>query len=318
MHATSFGKRHASTFRKDAMTAVLSTAAKDTSAINTGSLTDEAFLQSVGSRVRVLRERRGMTRKALAREADVSERYLGQLEAGEGNMSIVLLRRVAGALGGRLIDILEPEQTGSVERRLISRLLDAVPPRRLEDLTFRLMREFGNEEASRRRRIALVGLRGAGKSTLGRSLATERGIRYVELDKEIELDSGMPLPELFSLYGQSGFRRFERRALERLIDESASMVLAVGGGIVAEDETYSLLLNKCYTVWLKASPEEHMSRVIAQGDLRPMAGNSEAMEDLKRILAAREPLYRKADAVVDTSGQTPDASLNLLRETVSA
>jgi XRE family aerobic/anaerobic benzoate catabolism transcriptional regulator len=220
-------------------------------------------------------------------------------------------------LGGRLIDILEPEQAGSVERRLISRLLDAVPPRRLEDLTFRLMREFGNEEASRRRRIALVGLRGAGKSTLGRSLATERGIRYVELDKEIELDSGMPLPELFSLYGQSGFRRFERRTLERLIDESATMVLAVGGGIVAEDETYSLLLNKCYTVWLKASPEEHMSRVIAQGDLRPMAGNSEAMEDLKRILAAREPLYRKADAVVDTSGQTPDASLNLLREAVS-
>lgn len=299
------------------MTAVLSTLAKDASAIHPESLTDQAFLQSVGSRVRVLRERRGMTRKALAREADVSERYLGQLEAGEGNMSIVLLRRVAGALGGRLIDILEPEQAGSVERRLISRLLDAVPPRRLEDLTFRLMREFGNEEASRRRRIALVGLRGAGKSTLGRSLATERGIRYVELDKEIELDSGMPLPELFSLYGQSGFRRFERRTLERLIDESATMVLAVGGGIVAEDETYSLLLNKCYTVWLKASPEEHMSRVIAQGDLRPMAGNSEAMEDLKRILAAREPLYRKADAVVDTSGQTPDASLNLLREAVS-
>jgi XRE family aerobic/anaerobic benzoate catabolism transcriptional regulator len=299
------------------MTAVLSTLAKDASAIHPESLTDQAFLQSVGSRVRVLRERRGMTRKALAREADVSERYLGQLEAGEGNMSIVLLRRVAGALGGRLIDILEPEQAGSVERRLISRLLDAVPPRRLEDLTFRLMREFGNEEASRRRRIALVGLRGAGKSTLGRSLATERGIRYVELDKEIELDSGMPLPELFSLYGQSGFRRFERRTLDRLIDESATMVLAVGGGIVAEDETYSLLLNKCYTVWLKASPEEHMSRVIAQGDLRPMAGNSEAMEDLKRILAAREPLYRKADAVVDTSGQTPDASLNLLREAVS-
>jgi len=297
---------------------VLNTHEKDSSSLLVAeSRSDDAFLQAVGSRARVLRERRGMTRKALAREADVSERYLGQLEGGEGNMSIILLRRVAEALGSRLIDILEPEQPGSVERRLILRLLDAVPPHRLEDLTVRLMREFGKEEASRRGRIALVGLRGAGKSTLGQSLAAERKVRYVELDKEIELESGMPLSELFSLYGQSGFRRFERRTLERLIEESASMVLSVGGGVVAEDETYSLLLSKCYTVWLKASPEEHMSRVIAQGDLRPMAGNAEAMEDLKRILAAREPLYKRADAVVDTSGQTPDASLNLLRDAVT-
>jgi XRE family aerobic/anaerobic benzoate catabolism transcriptional regulator len=281
------------------------------------SMTDEAFLQGVGGRVRVLRERRGMTRKSLAREADVSERYLGQLESGDGNMSIVLLRRVASALGGKLIDVLEPQPPGSVERRLIARLLDAVPAHRLEDLTFRLMREFGKEEAARHGRIALVGLRGAGKSTLGQRLAAERGIRYVDLDREIESESGLPLAELFSLYGQSGFRRFERRTLERLINEGTPMVLSVGGGIVAEDETYGLLLNKCYTVWLKASPEEHMARVIAQGDLRPMAGNAEAMEDMKRILAAREPLYRKADAVIDTSGQTPEASLQRLRESVA-
>jgi XRE family aerobic/anaerobic benzoate catabolism transcriptional regulator len=282
------------------------------------SLTDQAFLRGVGSRARVLRERRGMTRKALAREADVSERYLAQLEAGEGNMSIVLLRRVAAALGSRLIEMLEPDEMGSVERRMITRLLNSVPPHRLEDLTFRLMREFGKEEAIRRGRIALVGLRGAGKSTLGQKLAAERGWRYVELDKEIELESGMSLPELFSLYGQSGFRRFERRTLERLIEENSQMVLAVGGGVVAEDETYGFLLGKCFTVWLKASPEEHMSRVIAQGDLRPMAGNAEAMDDLKRILTAREPLYRKADAVVDTSGQTVEASLRNLRESVTA
>jgi XRE family aerobic/anaerobic benzoate catabolism transcriptional regulator len=281
------------------------------------SLTDQAFLQGIGSRARVLRERRGMTRKALAREADVSERYLAQLESGEGNMSIVLLRRVATALGSRLVDMLEPDEAGSVERRMITRLLDSVPAHRLEDLAFRLMREVGREEGLRRGRIALVGLRGAGKSTLGQKLAAERGLRYVELDKEIELESGMSLPELFSLYGQPGFRRFERRTLERLIDENSQMVLAVGGGVVAEEETYGFLLSKCFTVWLKASPEEHMSRVIAQGDLRPMAGNAEAMDDLKRILGAREPLYRKADAVVDTSGQTVDASLKTLRDSVT-
>ncbi len=288
------------------------TAATDEAA----SLTDQAFLQGVGSRARLLRERRGMTRKALAREAEVSERYLAQLESGEGNMSIVLLRRVATALGSRLVDILESHELGGVERRMITRLLDSVPAHRLEDLAFRLMREFGREEAMRRCRIALVGLRGAGKSTLGQKLAAERGLRYVELDKEIELESGMTLPELFSLYGQTGFRRFERRILDRLIDENAQMVLAVGGGVVAEEETYNFLLNKCFTVWLRASPEEHMARVVAQGDLRPMAGNIEAMDDLKRILAAREPLYRKADAVVDTSGQTPDASLKALRDSV--
>jgi XRE family transcriptional regulator, aerobic/anaerobic benzoate catabolism transcriptional regulator len=282
------------------------------------SLTDRAFLRGVGSRARLLRERRGMTRKALAREADVSERYLAQLESGEGNMSIVLLRRVAAALGSRLIEMLEPDEMGSVERRMITRLLDSVPAHRLEDLTLRLMREFGKEEAGRRGRIALVGLRGAGKSTLGQKLAAGRGWRYVELDKEIELESGMSLPELFSLYGQSGFRRFERRTLERLIEENSQMVLAVGGGVVAEDETYGFLLSKCFTVWLKASPEEHMSRVIAQGDLRPMAGNAQAMDDLKRILNAREPLYRKADAVVDTAGQTVEASLRNLRESVTA
>jgi XRE family aerobic/anaerobic benzoate catabolism transcriptional regulator len=281
-------------------------------------LTDQAFLQGVGSRARVLRERRGLTRKALAKEADVSERYLAQLESGEGNMSIVLLRRVAVALGSRLIEMLEPDEMGSVERRMITRLLDSVPAHRLEDLTFRLMREFGKEEAIRQGRIALVGLRGAGKSTLGQKLAAERGWRYVELDKEIELESGMSLPELFSLYGQSGFRRFERRTLERLIEENSQMVLAVGGGVVAEDETYVFLLSKCFTVWLRTSPEEHMSRVIAQGDLRPMAGNAEAMDDLKRILTAREPLYRKADAVVDTSGQSVEASLRNLRESVTA
>jgi XRE family aerobic/anaerobic benzoate catabolism transcriptional regulator len=285
---------------------------------DTASLTDHAFLQGVGSRARELRERRGMTRKALAREADVSERYLGQLEAGEGNISIVLLRRVTAALNAKLGEVLEPEPAAGVERRLVARLLETVPAHRLEDLIFRLMREFGREEVSRRSRIALIGLRGAGKSTLGPRLAAVLHSRYVELDAEIERESGLPLTELFSLYGQAGYRRFERRCLERLLAEHPQMVLAVGGGIVAEGDTFNLLLRNCYTVWLRANPEEHMVRVIGQGDLRPMAGNGEAMDDLKRILIAREPLYRKADAVVDTSGQDPDASLAQLREAVTA
>jgi XRE family aerobic/anaerobic benzoate catabolism transcriptional regulator len=280
---------------------------------DTAALTDHAFLQGVGSRVRELRERRGMTRKALAREADVSERYLGQLESGEGNISIVLLRRVAAALNAKLGGLLEPEPAAGVERRLIARLLATVPAHRLEDLILRLMRDFGREEALRRNRIALIGLRGAGKSTLGPRLAAQLHSRYVELDTEIERESGLPLTELFSLYGQAGYRRFERRCLERLLADNAQMVLAVGGGIVAEGDTFELLLGNCYTVWLRARPEEHMARVIGQGDLRPMSGNAEAMDDLKRILIAREPLYRKADAVVDTSGQDVEASLARLR-----
>ena len=280
-------------------------------------LSDRAFLEGVGGRVRALRERRGMTRKALAREADVSERYLGLLEAGEGNISIVLLRRVTVALNARLADVFEPEPPASAERRLIARLLESVPANRLESLVLRLMHDYGREEAARRQRIALIGLRGAGKSTLGQRLADELHCRYVELDAEIERESGLPVAELFSLYGQAGFRRFERRCLDRLLDAPGPMVLAAGGGIVAEGDTFDRLLAHCYTVWLRTSPEEHMARVIGQGDLRPMAGNAEAMDDLRRILIAREPLYRKADVIVDTAGQDVPASLARLRAAVS-
>ena len=287
------------------------------SAAGSATRTDHAFLQGVGRRVRELRERRGMTRKALAHEAEVSERYLGLLEAGEGNISIVLLRRVTSALNARLTEVLEPETAAGTERRLVARLLESVPPNRFEGLVLRLMHDYGREEAARRQRIALIGLRGAGKSTLGPRLAAELQCRFVELDAEIERESGLPLAELFSLYGQAGFRRFERRCLERLLAEPAPLVLAAGGGIVAETETFELLLAHCYTVWLRASPEEHMARVIAQGDLRPMAGNAEAMDDLRRILIARDPLYRKADAVVDAGGQDVAANLARLRAAVS-
>jgi XRE family transcriptional regulator, aerobic/anaerobic benzoate catabolism transcriptional regulator len=277
---------------------------------------DTEFLATLGKRVRTTRERRGMTRKQLARDADVSERYLGQLESGEGNISVLLLRRVTAALNVSLAEVLIPEQQDPVETRLIRRFLERLPAHRMEDVIFRLMRDFGHEDAMRRKRVALIGLRGAGKSTLGSMLSDALGCPYIELNREIERDTGLPMNEIMALYGQAGYRRLERRTLERVLGVHERMVLVVGGGLVSEEDTFDLLLVNCYTVWLKATPEDHMARVLAQGDLRPMAGNQEAMQDLRRILEAREPLYRKADAIVETSGDTPAASLHRLRTSV--
>ena len=279
---------------------------------------DGDFLLSLGSRVRKLRNRRGMTRKMVSREADVSERHLAQLEAGEGNVSVVLLQRIATALNVSLVELFAPDGEEPVEKRLIQRFLERLPSHRLEDVVFRLMRDFGHEEKVRRARIALIGLRGAGKSTLGAKLAAEMKARFVELDSEIEKDTGMPLGEIFSLYGQSGYRAIERRTLERVLKEQERGVLSVGGGVVSEKETYDFLLSNCYTVWIKAQPEEHMSRVMAQGDFRPMAANDQAMEELRRILEAREPLYRKADLWLDTSGNSVEESFAKLKAELQA
>lgn len=276
---------------------------------------DPEFLASLGRRVRDAREQRGMARKVLSRSADVSERYLAQLEAGEGNASIVLLRRLAVALGVRLADLLDSGEP-VVEQRLIRRFLDSLPLERLEEVLRRLMQDFGQEEAVRRKRITLLGLRGAGKTTLATALAKILRRPLVELDREIEREAGIGLSEVFLLYGQAGFRRIERRCLERMINNQEDIVLTVGGGIVSEPETYNLLLLNCFTVWIKAAPEEHMARVVAQGDLRPMAGHAEAMQDLRNILSAREALYGKADAVVDTSACSVEQSLAVLRQIV--
>lgn len=279
---------------------------------------DGEFLSALGKRAREIRDRRGMTRKLVAREAKVSERHLAHLETGEGNVSIVLLRHIARALDVSLVELLAPETEDTVEKRLIRRFLERLPRHRLEEVVFRLMRDFGHDEAVRRKRIALIGLRGAGKSTLGSRLAQMDGVPFIELDHEIERDTGMPASEIFALYGQAGYRRIERRTLERVIQNNERAVISVGGGVVAQPESYDMLLSNCLTVWVKAQPEEHMARVMAQGDLRPMAGNDEAMEDLKRILEARESLYVRADAVVDTSGETMDQSFTKLRKLVTS
>ena len=281
---------------------------------------EQEFLSSLGRRVRELRNRRGMTRKTVAREAGVSERHLAQLEAGEGNVSIVLLRRIATALHVSLGELFGPDaaEDTAVEKRLILRFLERLPAHRLEDVVFRLMRDFGHEEKVRRARIALIGLRGAGKSTLGSRLAQAMNVPFVELDREIEKDTGMPLAEIFSLYGQSGYRRIEQRTLQRVLEQHERAIISVGGGVVSEKDTYDYLLSHCYTVWLKAQPEEHMSRVVAQGDFRAMAGSEEAMEDLRRILEAREPLYRQADLQLDTSGESVEQSFAKLKQALES
>jgi XRE family transcriptional regulator, aerobic/anaerobic benzoate catabolism transcriptional regulator len=279
---------------------------------------DEDFLRVLGMRVRELRSRRGMTRKMVAREADVSERHLAQLELGEGNVSIVLLRRITTAVNVSLAELFSAEGPDSDAKRSLQSILDRLPAQQLSVVVQRLVQEFGASPKDRHSRIALIGLRGAGKSTLGGKLAQAARAPFIELDREIAKEAGMDLSEIFSLYGQSGYRRIEQRVLERILREYPRAVLSVGGGVVSEKETYDRLLASCFTVWVKAHPEDYMARVMAQGDFRAMAENDEAMEDLRRILEAREPFYRKADLHLDTSGESAEQSFLKLKQALQS
>ena len=268
---------------------------------------ESAFLRGVGERVRAARGHRGLSRRALADASGVSQRYLAQLEGGDGNVSIALLNRIASALGRRTGWFLgeagvlddDDDDIGA----LFSRASEEQRQRVLEIL------RPGND-GQKADRVALIGLRGAGKSTLGRRSAAVLGIPFVELNAEIETVSGMPVNELIALYGQEGYRRLERQVVERVAAEHARLVLAVAGGIVSEPETYAFLLAHFRTIWLRARPEEHMARVLKQGDTRPMAGNPKAMDDLRSILTSREALYARADRQVDTSGRALEQSLS--------
>jgi XRE family transcriptional regulator, aerobic/anaerobic benzoate catabolism transcriptional regulator len=268
--------------------------------------------------VREVRARRGLSRKQLAASSGVSERYLAQLEAGQGNISVLLLRQIATALDRPLTELLAEESDEAVELALTTQFLKRLPRQKLAAVRSQLVRDYGNARGERMKRIALIGLRGAGKSTLGAKLAKALGVPFVELDREIEREAGTSLSEIFLLYGQAGYRRYERRCLERVLEKNERAVIATGGSIVSESGTFELLLSSCFTVWLKAAPEEHMARVIAQGDTRPMAGNDQAMEDLRRILDGRAMLYRQADVVVDTAGKSVEKSLAQLRKSVTA
>ena len=271
------------------------------------------YLARLGERVREIRARRGMTRKILARDSGVSERYLAQLEAGQGNISILLLRQLSGALDTPLEALVRDGAEPSIEVAQLTTLVSRLSPEEVAQARRLLLETFaGVAPEDRNRRIALIGLRGAGKSTLGSALADRLGWPFVELDREIEAEAGAPLAAIFDLYGQPGFRRLERRCLERVVVEKPCAVIATGGGLVSDVATFERLLESCFTVWIRASPTEHMERVVAQGDMRPMAENREAMADLQRILKTRESLYSKADLVVDTTRTSPDQALDVL------
>ena len=275
------------------------------------------FLMALGERVRALRARRGMTRKAVSVAANVSERHLANLEYGEGNASILVLLQVAGALQCTLAELIGDVTTSTPEWLLIRELLESRSEsdlRRVRVAIGEMLGTGGGGALSPR--VALVGLRGAGKSTLGQMLADDLGFPFVELSREIEKFAGCSVSEIQALYGQNAYRRYERRALEEAIQIYPEAVIATPGGLVSDLATFNQLLSHCTTVWLQADAEDHMKRVIAQGDMRPMAASKEAMEDLKVILAGRAAFYSKAQLRVDTSAQALEPTFRLLRQTV--
>ena len=276
-----------------------------------------AFLVALGERVRSLRARRGMTRKALSLAAHVSERHLANLEYGEGNASILVLLQVAGALQCSLAEMMGDVTTSNPEWLLIRQLLGGRSEADLRPVRLAIAQMLGRSGAgSVSARIALVGLRGAGKSTLGQMLAEDLGCIFVELSREIEKLAGCSVSEIQALYGQNAYRRYERRALEEAIEAYPEAVIATPGGLVSDLAAFNDMLTHCTTVWLQAEPEDHMRRVIAQGDMRPMAASKEAMDDLRGILAGRAAFYSKAQLRINTSAQPLPETFELLRRQV--
>ncbi len=276
------------------------------------------FLEALGERVRNLRSRKGMTRRAVAVAADVSERHLANLEYGTGNVSVLVLLQVAHALQCSLAELLGDVTTTSPEWLLIRELLSKRSEADLRRARVQLSDMFGEggNAQERQNRIALVGLRGAGKTALGQRLAVDLGFPFIELSRQIEQFAGCQISEIHNLYGANAYRRYERRALEEAIQIYPEVVIATPGGLVSDSANFNVLLSHCTTVWLQADAADHMGRVAAQGDMRPMAASREAMEDLKRILEGRSAFYSKADLAINTSGRTEDQAFEALRSSV--
>jgi XRE family aerobic/anaerobic benzoate catabolism transcriptional regulator len=275
----------------------------------------DQLLTSVGERVRSARARMGLSRRVLAERSGVSQRYLAQLESGQGNISIGLLLRVADALDFRIEWLVAEDDPWTSDVVMFSSLLRTATRSQRE----RVLEILDPENPGLRRasRIAFIGLRGAGKSTLGRLAAAQLGLPFKELNEDIAEASGMPAGEVMALYGPEGYRHLERQSLERIVATYDRLVLAAAGGIVSQPETYNYLLRNFHTIWLKAAPEEHMARVRGQGDERPMAGNPDAMAELRNILTAREALYARAEAHVNTSKTTLETSLEAILDTIA-
>ncbi|WP_051927516.1 helix-turn-helix transcriptional regulator [Ruegeria halocynthiae] len=272
------------------------------------------LMVQVGERVRSARERKGISRRILSESSGVSQRYLAQLEAGTGNISIGLLLRVAHSLDHKIEWFVGENDPWNSTSLRVAELFSSAD-KKTRELVLRALGPAPHE-SGRAERVCLIGLRGAGKSTLGKLAAEKLDIPFLELNKEIALYGGMPMDEILALYGQEGYRRLEASSLDRVTENYDRVILAVAGGIVSEPETYNKLLSRFHTVWLKASPQEHMDRVRAQGDERPMEGNADAMEQLKSILTSREALYARADVMVDTSNHSLEYSLDDLISTL--
>lgn len=275
---------------------------------------EKAYLAALGARVRQLREKAGHTRKRLAIDAGVSERYLAQLELGNGNASMLLLRKLALALHSPLNAMVEPaghqREADSPALKTLMASLRQLDEDQLAEFTDTLRQRYGSAWLTRRSRVALIGLRGAGKSTIGNQLASRLGIRFIELDHEIERELGSDLAGIFSVYGQDAYRDGETRVLDRLLQSTEPFVLATGGSIVKAPSAYSTVRASCFTVWLQAAPADHMSRVMEQGDMRPMRGREHAMAELEHILNSRRELYQLADQTINTSTHSLSACVD--------
>jgi XRE family transcriptional regulator, aerobic/anaerobic benzoate catabolism transcriptional regulator len=277
------------------------------------------YLQELGVRLREARVRRCLTQDQLAKRCDLSSRFVAKVEAGGGNISVARLRNLARALEVPIESIAAENVPASPAFEQTTNFLKRLPTADLDSAHRLLLERFsGAPSGLRRLRIALTGLRGAGKSALGSLLADRLQCPFIELDRQIERDTGLTLSIIFDLYGQAGYRRMERSALDRILERHRRFVLATGGGIVSDPGNYNRLLSACFTIWLRAKPEDHMARVLKQGDRRPVAQSRQAMRDLRRILYSREALYRQADAVLDTSGHSLKACLDTLLRTVQS